>query len=1222
MDFTPEVPAKPKNPDDPNDPNNSGNRPEGSSVHLVLDEAAWANREGGAGAGTDHANHGWKHTDGSFDVRFHGGETGDIIVGDGANACKLSIDAAGNVTILTAAVDSAGKPVFETVISEDGSESLQQVFEPAGDGGVTVTHANGVDVTIKGATSAGEGRWTVSFDYELTGAQKHDQVDDYDKKTGADDYLIGDEIKIQVIDQTGDMAEGKITVEVHDDGPKVSIVEQHIATVKYGADTWGSGSEKIKFEVFDGDKVINWGTDDKRMTDISDLAMGQKLTVNLGTAEDVKNVTVERTESGDYKFSTDVDGFSKQLTVKATDSDKDTDVQKVYFSRPTINPKDDPDPKDDPTPDPDGTTIGDYAIVDEGSQTESVTDNDKVDANHQQHGPYNFSVNMNGETGSINIGGENGYTITIGKVAQGQGAGQGEAIGGFLVSVSGSPVTDETTGIEVSLDTSKLAEIITYDSTKQDWTVNYKAAFKPEKGKDHTPKTDNSVTDTAMSGKIDLSVTDESGDTATGVLKLVLHDDTPLLTAVTPGTPVSSGEGNSRSLTGTFDISYGKDSSAENPLFYNGQTLTKGEDKTYHISDDQGELVITDIGNGKYSYEYKPNQENIGKDFSNKSFAIDAYDGDGDKVTVNLGVKQEFKPTIVNEKPTPDSKGDEPANPSGTPGNLVMDESDMANGSGKEVYHAASGKSSFLIDLHNDSGNITVNDLTFEVDKDGNVLSVKKDGVNLEGDYTFSINGVVEITFNANSLSKADDGKLRLEYRYELKENHEHNAEGSSDKSYEDDKWAPDGIQFTATVTDSAGKNASAGVKIEIHDDAPVVTGKEDINFTFTERTKFEASEENPGQQIGNAEFDAVAGADGQKSASYSLDIAEGPANTGLKAFVDGQLVDIMLYKTAEKVITGKAGGNDVFTVTLGENGQVIMNQVSGGPGIYHPKTTEANQINENLALKGIQVNKTVTDKDDDSSTGTVNVVINIEDIKPELSVTQGQSTIEKSNPLMLDFLEGPASQFTPTMDGDGKPVFGSWSEIKIDRRWGLSSEIKFIGTFVGYDMDEEGHVTWFIDRNSAVQQGNITSNGPQFTDNKIVLSSNGLGVGRDSGSPDDGKADPGGKDMGISCKTAFENWAGLEHTEYDKVHAQGISIEADKNQVFYGLDIKLSNFEPESKNRAVIVFYQTPRYSNDDSIVKIVEVDPTSDLIDKDGKIVVDVPDGFTKAHSCPANF
>ena len=104
-------------------------------------------------------------------------------------------------------------------------------------GGFTITIAGGEASTsgeaepVHGVTLSNvhaelvDGKWTVSYGYELGGRQEHGA-----DNSPTDETLTG-EFPILVTDATGDTAEGKLTVEVHDDEPSISVPDMSTTVV-------------------------------------------------------------------------------------------------------------------------------------------------------------------------------------------------------------------------------------------------------------------------------------------------------------------------------------------------------------------------------------------------------------------------------------------------------------------------------------------------------------------------------------------------------------------------------------------------------------------------------------------------------------------------------------------------------------------------------------------------------------------------------------------------------------------------------------------------------------------------------------------------------------------------------------------------------------------------------------------------------------------------------
>lgn len=159
--------------------------PDEAPSGIVVDEGALP----GVGSG-QHASHGYTNT-GSFIVDLNG-EDGTVTLkyGTGNDAPTITVSLINNVTFDKSWL-SENKP-----LTVNGVEVREIYAEQTGDGGP----------------------WTVYYTYELTSEQHHNTAG----VTGEGDRLKG-VIDITVTDATGDGYKSSLTVEVHDDGPKVTV---------------------------------------------------------------------------------------------------------------------------------------------------------------------------------------------------------------------------------------------------------------------------------------------------------------------------------------------------------------------------------------------------------------------------------------------------------------------------------------------------------------------------------------------------------------------------------------------------------------------------------------------------------------------------------------------------------------------------------------------------------------------------------------------------------------------------------------------------------------------------------------------------------------------------------------------------------------------------------------------------------------------------------------
>ncbi|MGE9919761.1 hypothetical protein, partial [Desulfovibrio sp. SGI.230] len=232
-------------------------------------------------------------------------------------------------------------------------------------------------------------------------------------------------------------------------------------------------------------------------------------------------------------------------------------------------------------------------------------------------------------------------------------------------------------------------------------------------------------------------------------------------------------------LSGSFGIGFGADGAADAPLSINGATGTKDGNKTT-FDVDGGKLVVTDNGDGNYSYEYQPSDPN--KSFGEKQFMITATDKDGDSTTVEITVKQDFNPGEV-EPGVGDNK-------------IVVDEGTQPEHGGEES-HGQNGSGSFIVDLHGEGGTIEVGGWTISI----------TDGV---ATVSGSAQGVHGVELSNVEAELGADGKWTVNYDYALGGRQEHGADGSATDADLTGK-------FPITVTDATGDKATGSIDVTVH---------------------------------------------------------------------------------------------------------------------------------------------------------------------------------------------------------------------------------------------------------------------------------------------------------------------------------------------------------------------------------------------------------------------
>ena len=180
-------------------------------------------------------------------------------------------------------------------------------------------------------------------------------------------------------------------------------------------------------------------------------------------------------------------------------------------------------------------------------------------------------------------------------------------------------------------------------------------------------------------------------------------------------------------------------------------------------------------------------------------------------------------------------------------------------------------------------------------------------------------------------------------------------------------------VKLTATITDKDGDDETAtldiGRNLTFLDDGPSIstTGTEpelsvDETVLTTDDTKSFA-----------ANFTSAYGADGAGTLTYALSVVAGAS--GLVDTVTGQAVNLSV--TAGGVVEGRtATSNDlVFTVSVNSSGSVTLDQKRA---VVHSDATNANDSATLSADNLVKLTATITDKDGDDETATLDIGRNL----------------------------------------------------------------------------------------------------------------------------------------------------------------------------------------------------------------------------------------------------
>ncbi|MGG5870978.1 retention module-containing protein [Pseudomonas peli] len=180
-------------------------------------------------------------------------------------------------------------------------------------------------------------------------------------------------------------------------------------------------------------------------------------------------------------------------------------------------------------------------------------------------------------------------------------------------------------------------------------------------------------------------------------------------------------------------------------------------------------------------------------------------------------------------------------------------------------------------------------------------------------------------------------------------------------------------VQLVVTITDKDGDAASAtlnlGSAISFRDDAPSISAGQALAGSL------QVDETNlAGNATANfsAAFTSVYGADGAGSLVYSLNVSAAGANSGLVDSATNQ--SILLYKEGANIVgkVGGAGGAVSFVVSVNSTtGVVSLDQQRA---LMHTPNDGPDQASSLASANLVQLVATITDKDGDSASATLNL--------------------------------------------------------------------------------------------------------------------------------------------------------------------------------------------------------------------------------------------------------
>ncbi|BCG71249.1 hypothetical protein MesoLj113a_24070 [Mesorhizobium sp. 113-1-2] len=223
-------------------------------------------------------------------------------------------------------------------------------------------------------------------------------------------------------------------------------------------------------------------------------------------------------------------------------------------------------------------------------------------------------------------------------------------------------------------------------------------------------------------------------------------------------------------------------------------------------------------------------------------------------------------------------------------------------------------------------------------------------------------------------------------------------------------------VQLTATITDKDGDHQSAtlniGQNLIFKDDGPTIstTGTEP---TLTVDETVLATNDT---QSFAANFSSAFGADGAGTLTYALGFDAG--STGIVDTLTGEAVVLSLNGG---VVEGRTATTNalVFTVSVSAAGSVTLDQLRA---VVHP-TADPDESKTLTADNLVQLTATITDKDGDHQSATLNIGQNLifKDDGPSISTTGTEPTLTvDESALGPDATQSFAANFSSAFGADG----------------------------------------------------------------------------------------------------------------------------------------------------------------------------------------------------------
>lgn len=756
----------------------------------------------------------------------------------------------------------------DTVDSSFGVEVGE--IKPTGTGPTGVT-SNGVTVvtTVTGDTFTGTANGVTIFTLQIdsqTGKYTYTQfaaIDHADPNDPNDIVSLDFGVAIKSTDGSTDT--GVITIDVADDAPEA---KDDI-----------NGAEEGQFITGDVTGNDNLSEDNPNVvTNIRFDGVDYPITPGGFAQIDTPLGNIKMNSDGTYEYTTknnDPDGVD-QFTYTLTDNDGDSSTAKLDI---TV------------TPDGQPVAVSEQLAVDETNLTPGpMIFNDSLDIDFGIDGAGTVTPN-----GDIKVGG----SLLNGQLTS----------GGVPVDVTFDAATNSYVGVAGTADIFTL-------TINNDGTYSFQLF-------DHIDHADNTDPNDIITLDFGVTVADADGDTAEGVINILIYDDAPV---AYDDARVSLNE----SETVTGNVTTNDELSEDRPtdvveVSFNSNAVAVPATGVATINGNYGTLTIASDG----SYSYKANDNNPeGTD----TFTYVLEDFDGDRDTAEFG----FKVAMINDEPTV------------RPAKEVVDETDL----GPLVETGT-----VVADFKGDGpGTIEGNDsFTSSGSRTGNVLSSNGTPVTVTFDdatntYTGAAGGDTVFTLAINPTTGA--------YTYTQVGVLDH-ADGNNPNDVID-------LRFGVEAIDKDGDKASTTITISVRDDAPEAQDvvADGVDETTVFRDGSQSVDGNVRPDFGN---------DGAGSVSGNNQFNAGGSLTGGALTSNGEAVTVS-YDAASGTYTGSAAGETVFTMVIGSNGDYDFTLVGS---LDHADGNKDNDIID------LNFGYTVTDYDGDKASAFIKV--NVADDVPSI---------------------------------------------------------------------------------------------------------------------------------------------------------------------------------------------------------------------------------------------